>query len=232
MKNYFNYEVIKRTLARRKVRKTINILVGLIVFLLLLWCIEFFRAPAYYRAVELPADGQPSQYLTNYILPQLHNKSQYGRPFEIVFSEQGINDVIARHIDVNSLQKAGMSDLSVTFKEDKILFVSKMAYRGFDFYTTIVLKPSVDEDGRFFLEVSKVQAGKSRVPFASEIVKKKILKSFDNLLEDSKNSSFIRALFNDSKAMPVFSINRKKVSIEGITVKENELSARFVPQED
>ncbi len=198
----------------------------------MLWCIGLFRTPAHYKVVELPADEQPSMYLTNYILPEFHNKSQYGRPFEVVFSEQGINDVIARHIDVNSLQKAGMSDVSVSFEEDRILFVSKMAHYGLDFYPTIVLEPSIDGNGQFFLEVSKVQAGNSRIPFADKIVEKKIIESFDSLLAGSKDSNFVRALFNNSKAKPVFSINRKKVSIEGITVKENELSARFVPQAD
>jgi uncharacterized protein YpmS len=232
MENYFNYEVIKRALANRKVRKAVNILVGLIAFLLLLWCIDIFTVPSHYRFVAPAADGQPSMYLTNHILPELHNKSQYGRPFEVVFSEQGINDVIARHIDVNSLQKAGMSDLSVSFEKDRILFVSKTTSHGFNFYPTIVLEPRTDEDGRFFLEVSKVQAGNSRIPFTSEIMKKKILESFDNLLKDSKHPGFVRALFNSGKAKPVFSVNRNRVSIEGITVKKNELTVRFMPQEN
>jgi hypothetical protein len=231
MENYFNYEAIKRALANRKVRKAVNILVGLTAFLLLLWCIDIFTVPGHYRVVVPPADGQPSQYLTNYILPELHNKSQYGRPFEVVFSEQGINDVIARHIDINSLQKAGMSDLSVSFKKDRILFVSKTTSHGFNFYPTIVLEPRTDKNGRFFLEVSKVQAGNSRIPFTSEIMKKKILESFDNLVEGSEDSNFVRALFDDDKAKPAFSINRNRVSVEGITVKNNELTVRFTPQD-
>src|SRR4030042_2285971 len=121
MKNYFNYEVIKRALANRKVRKTINISAGLIAVLFLLWFIGLFRTPKHYRVVKLSTDGQPSMYLTNHILPELHNKSQYGRPFEVVFSEQGINDVITRHIDADSLQEAGMSGLSISFEEGKIL---------------------------------------------------------------------------------------------------------------
>lgn len=232
MENYFNYEVIKRTLANRKVRKTINISAGLITVLFLLWCIGLFKTPKYYRTVQLPTDGQPSMYLTNHILPELHNKSQYGRPFEVVFSEQGINDILARHIDADSLQKAGISDLSVSFEEDRILFVSKTTSGGFTFYPTIVLEPRTDKNGRFSLEVSKVQMGNSRVPLADKIIERKILESFDEALKGSKNPDFVKALFGDSMAKPVFSVNRNKVSIEGITVRKNEVTAHFVPQEN
>ncbi|MBN1788414.1 MAG: hypothetical protein JW806_08470 [Sedimentisphaerales bacterium] len=232
MKNNSNKGLIKRIRANRKVRKTLSISTGIVTVLVILWSIDLFMTPPNYRIVEPPADDQPSMYLTNYILPELNNKSQYGEPFEIVFSQQGINDVLMRHIDVNSMKEAGMSDLSVSFEEGRILFVSKTTVRGFTFYPTIVLKPRTDEHGKFFLELTRMQLGNSKVPFADKIIKEKILESFENLTEDSKDSDFVKALFNESQAKPVFSVNRNKVSVEGITVEKGRLTAYFMPQSD
>ena len=228
MENYFIYEKIKQSLKNPKIKSVIVLSAGLIALLFVFWFVGLFRTPRYYRAVKPIAGEQVSQYLTNHILPELHNKSQYDQPFDLVLSEQGINDIIARHVDSNSLQQSGLSDLSVVFKKGRILLIGKTVYCGLDFIITIILKPYIDKEGYFFLKASKIQAGQSRVPFIGEAVKRKILRELTNFLNENIADS-TEALLNSRRIEPVFSLNHRRLRIDKITIRDKELMIHFLP---
>jgi hypothetical protein len=228
MKNYFDYEKVRQSLKNPKVKSTIVLSAGLIILLVLFWFAGLFRTPRHYRPVKPIADGNMSRYLTNYILPELHNKSQYGQPFDLVLSEQGINDIIARQVDFKSLHQANLSDLSVAFKKGRILLIGKAVYCGFDFIVTIILKPYIDKEGYFFLKASKIQAGQSRVPFIGEAVKRKILRELTDFLNKNITDS-TEALLNNRRIEPVFSLNHRKLRIDKITIRDKELMIHFLP---
>jgi hypothetical protein len=230
MEKYLDFEKVKQIPNIRKTKKAFEWLIGLVILLFIFWFTDIFKVPKNYRVVKPVTDGQVSQYLTNYILPQLHNKSQYGQPFDLVISEDGINDIIIRHIDANSLQRSNLSNLSVTFKKGRILLTGKTVYYNFDFIVTIVLKPYIDKKGYFFLGVSKIQAGQSRIPFAAGVAEKKVLGEFGSFLNNSDNADFIKVLFSGGKVEPVFYINRKKVRIEKMMVMDKELVIYFLPE--
>jgi hypothetical protein len=230
MKNYFNYEKVKQSIKTPQGRNAGILSVVLIIFMCAYWIAGLFSTPGNYKAVKPITDGQVSQYLTNYILPELNNKSQYGQPFEMVFSEQGINDIIARQVDFNSLQRAGLSDVSVTFKHSRILLTGRTVYRGFNFIVTIVLKPYINREGYLYFGASKVEVGESRIPFVAEAIKRKIVYSLANPLSDSNTSNFTGMLFNSGKIEPVFSLNQRKLRIKKFTVQNKQLTIQFQPE--
>jgi len=226
MENYFNE--MKRLLENRKVRKTIALIIGLAV---ILWFVGLFRTPANYRITKPPDDAYASQYLTNYILPQLLNKSQYNQPFDLVISETGINDIVVRHVDANSLRQSNLSNLSVTFKKDRILLTGKTVYCGLNFIITIVFKPYIGREGYFFLKVSKIQAGRSRIPFIVGTIKRKILQELAGFLNSLDIADSTEALFNSHRIEPVFSVNHQKLRIGKITIQNKELVISFLPEQ-
>jgi hypothetical protein len=194
------------------------------------WFAGLFSTPANYRPVKPITDGQVSQYLTNYILPELNNKSQYGQPFEMVFSEQGINDIIARQVNFKNLQKSGLSDLSVSFKRGRILLTGRTVYRGFNFIVTIVLKPYINREGYLYFGAAKVEVGESRIPFVAEAIKRKIIYGLADPSNDSNASNFTGMLFNSGKIEPVFSFNKRKLRIKKFTVQNKQLTIQFQPE--
>jgi hypothetical protein len=232
MKNYFDFEIIKRGLKNPKVKSAVVLSAGLVILLFVFWFVGLFRTPPYYRPVKFIADGNMSQYLTNYILPELNNKSQYGQPFDLVISETGINDIIVRHIDADSLQQANLSDLSVAFRRGRILLTGKTVYYGIDFIVTLVLKPYIDKEGYFLLKESQIEAGRSRIPFAGEAVKRKVLEGLVRFINNLGIGDFNEASLNNRRIEPVFSLNHRRHRIEKITVGDKELIIHFLPQLD
>jgi predicted PurR-regulated permease PerM len=227
MENYFNE--IKRLLENRKVRKAIALIIGLAV---IFWFAGLFLTPAHYRIIRLPDDAYASQYLTNYILPQLLNKSQYNQPFELVISETGINDIIVRHIDANSLRQFNLSNLNIAFTKGRVLLTGKTVYCGLDFIVTIILKPYISREGYFFLKVPEIQAGRSRIPFIVGTVKRKILQELTDFLNNLDIADSAMTVFDGRKIEPVFSINHQKLRIDKISIQNKELLIHFLPQQD
>jgi hypothetical protein len=230
MEKKFNNIKIKQSLKRPEVRNAGILTIVLIIFICLYWFAGLFSTPGNYRPVKPITDGLVSQYLTNYILPELNNKSQYGQPFDMVFSEQGINDIVARQVDFNSLQRSGLSDLSVTFKRNRILLTGKTVYSGFNFIVTIVLKPYINNEGFLYFGASKVQVGESRIPFVAEAVKRKILYRLADPSNDSNTADFTGMLFNSGKMEPVFSLNKQKLRIKKVTIQDKQLIIQFQPE--
>jgi hypothetical protein len=221
---------LKQSLKKPEVRNACILAVVIIIFMCAYWFAGLFSSPSNYKPVKPITDGQVSQYLTNFILPELNNKSQYGQPFDMVFSEEGINDIIARQVDFNSLQRSGLSDLSVTFKRNRILLTGRTVYRGYNFIVTIVLKPYVNREGYLYFGASKVQVGESRIPFAAEVIKRKILYSLAAPSNDSNTADFTGMLFNSGKMEPVFSFNHRKLRIKKFTVQNKQLTIQFQPE--
>lgn len=201
-----------------------------IVFLVALWIIDLFKTPAHFRKVKHVQGEQVSLYLSNYIMPELYNKSQYNEPFDLVLSQAGINEIIARHIDPNILAKAGLSDLSARFKKGEIVLTAKTNYKGFNFVVSMTIKPKIDKDGKLVLNAEDFQVGRSSLPFAAEMIRKKIISSLGENFKTEKNDEFFNAVLSTGKIDPVFKINHSKLRIEKITVQNEELIINFLPE--
>lgn len=226
MENYFKNEKLRQSPKNSKIKIFIA---ASLIFLFLTWLIGLFETPSNFRPVRLASDANMSQYLTNYILPQLYNELQLNQPFNLSISQDGINDIIVRQIDVDTLKRANLSDFSVTFIKKMVLLTAKTKYSGFNFIMTLVLKPAIDKNGYFTLDNSQIYAGQSRIPYSSRAIKRKIVEGLTGFVNNLKINDFNQPLL-DNKIEPVFSLNRQKHRIDKITVLDNELVIHFQPQ--
>lgn len=229
MKKKFEIEAIKRFLKSAKFGKICVLSAGFLFLLFIIWFVGLFRTPAHFRTVEIIDDNQVSQYLTNNILPEFYNKSQLGEPFEMIFSEQGINDIVSRQLDGESLKRSGFSDISITFKKGRILLTAKTVYHEIDFIVTVVFKPRVNKKGLFNAGVSKIQAGTSRLPFAARLMRKKIIYELADSSAESDIVHYAGLLLSDNKMPPEFSFHHRNFRIEKIIVANQKLIVQFLP---
>jgi hypothetical protein len=190
------------------------------------WFIGLFRTPAHFRTVEIIESNQISLYLSNVILPELYNKSQSGKPFETIFTEEGVNEIISRHIDAKSLKKWDFSDISVTFLTGKILLAGKAKYHGRDFILTAVFKPIISEKG-FNAGLTQIQAGTSRLPFAKHFIRDKILYKLAG--QNSDVVQYAGVLFSDNKIPPEFTVEHRNIKVQEIIADNHKLTIRFLP---
>lgn len=199
---------------------------GIAMLFFIHWLIGLFRTPSHFRTVEIIESNQISLYLSNVILPELYNKSQKGKPFEIIFTEEGVNEIITRHLDEKLLSRWDFSDISVTFVKGEILLAGKTKYKGRDFILTAVFKPKISEKG-FNAGLSQIYAGTSRLPFAKRFVRDRILYKLAG--QNSDVVHYAGVLLSDNRIPPEFTFEHRNLKAQEIITEKHKLIIRFVP---
>jgi len=212
----------------------LSLLLALLIFCAF-WLSRLFSVPAYYIQPEPISDRQVSRYLSNKLIPELHNKSQYGLPFDYVITQKGVSDIIARHADFEAIRRSGFKDITVVFVPEEILLMSKTRYLHMDLIVTAAIEPGIDSAGRLFLKSGAIKLGRSKIPFASDVAKKRLLQNFDSFFSEANFAealTAVQSLLNEEHIEPVLRINGNNIRAEKITIDHQKLTIHFVPEGD
>jgi len=232
---------IQRTEIDSKIRKKarfkklvlwllVDLAVAAIIFALLL-----YRPGRYKPAVSGPGNykrGQVSPYLTNELSPAIYNGAQRVEPFDVVITQDGLNDIIARGNWPKESEGILLYAPAALFVPDTVVLMGTADVKGVEFIITIELKPKIDEQGLLNLQVGKVKVGAMNItPLAKMMAKKMYEQRVAAISIDTKavQTKIAASLLNDEPFEPVFEIDDKKVQIEKITVAKEKLLLRLVP---
>ncbi len=224
-------KIRRKTRVKRLVRWLfIDLIVTAVIFGLLIY------RPGRYKPLDSFSQdyepGQVSPYLTHQLAPQVYNGAQRGEPFEVIVTQDGINDIISR---MNwPIQSEGILLYSpaALFVPGTVVLMGTADVKGVEFVITIELEPKIDENGLMNLHVSKVKVGVMNVTFPAKMAAKKMyVERLAAFYIDAKalQAKIAASLLNDEPFEPVFTIDGKKVQVESVVVGQRELNARLVP---
>ena len=217
----------KKTKFRRLYWLFITLAAVLLLFTLLL-----LHEPGVFKPTEIADSNQVSVYLTHVLSPQLYNGVQRQQPFDLIVTEEGINDIIARSGWPMQTGGIAFSAPTVFFVPDTIVLMGQVSAVGAEFIVTVVGKPKLNEAGLLNLRVAKVRLGAVAItPLAVMIAKKIYLQqTADSDFDAEHISAEIAASLLDGEPFePVFEIDDKKVRISKVTVTQRKLTVHLVP---
>ena len=223
-------KIRRKTRIKRLVRWLfIDLIVAAAVFGLLMY------KPGRYKPLDSFSQdyepGQVSTYLTHQLSPQVYNGTQRGEPFEIIITQDGVNDIIS-HANW-PIQSGGimLSAPAALFVPGTVVLMGTADVKGVEIVITIELEPKIDENGLINLHVSKVKVGAVNILIAKAIAKKMYAERLAAADVDTNalQTKIAASLFNDEPFEPVFKINDKKIRVESVSVDQRELKARLVP---
>ena len=208
----------------------IDLTVAVIVIVLLLY------RPGRYDPADFDSynyeQGQVSPYLTHELSPNLYNYSQRGEPFDLVITQDGINEIVAGLGWPKYSEGIMLYAPTVLFVPESVVMMITANIKDVELIITIELEPKIDEQKLLNLHVAKVKVGAMNItPLARMMGKKMYAERLAVLSVDTEAllTKIVGALLNEEAFDPVFSIEDKKVRIEKITVYKEKLSARLVP---
>ncbi len=224
-------KIRKKTRFKKLVRwLLVDLAVAAIIFALLLY------RPGRYKPVDLGSGSdrrkEVSPYLTNDLLPAIHNGSQYREPFELVVIQKGINDIIIRGNWPMESEGILLYAPAVLFVPGAVVLMGTVDVKGVELVVTIELEPKINEQGFLNLHVGKVKVGAMNItPLAKMIAKKMYIQRINALDVDTEvvQTKIAASLLNNEPFEPVFRIDDNKVRIEKITVAKEKLLLRLVP---
>ena len=221
---------IRKKARRKKLIRwlLIDIAVAAIVFSLLLY------RPGRYNPAgsDNYKQGEVSPYLTNELSPTVYNGSQRVEPFDVIITQDGLNDIIARGNWPMESEGVLLYAPAALFIPGRLVLMGTADAKGVKFVVTIELEPKIDEEGLLNLQLAKLKVGAMNItPLAKIIAKKMYLQKISGLEIDSNTiqTKIVASLLTDEPFEPVFSIDEKKVRIEKITIENEKLLAHLVP---
>jgi len=204
--------------------------VAAIIFALLLY------RPGRYKPAEFGSGnykrGQVSPYLTNELSPKFYNNTQRGKPFELVVTQKGINDIIARFNWPREAEGILLYAPAVLFVPGAVVLMGTADVKGVEFVITIELEPKINEQRLLNLHVGKMKVGAMNITPLAKMMAKKMYTQRINALDvdtEAVQTKIAASLLNDEPFEPVFEIDDKKVRIEKITIAKEKLLLRLVP---
>ena len=208
----------------------IDLIVAAVIFGLLIY------RPGRYKPLDTFSQdyepGQISTYLTNELYPQVYNNAQRGEPFDVIITQDGINDIIS-HMNW-PIQGEGILLYSpaALFVPGIVVFMGTADAKGVKFVITIELEPKIDENGLINLHVSKVKVGAMNVtPLARMTAQKMYAERLaaNDVDINELRTKIAASLLNEEPFEPAFTVNGQKVRVESVVVGQRELKARLVP---
>ena len=208
----------------------IDLTVAVIVIVLLLY------RPGRYNPVDFDSygydQGQVSPYLTHELSPNLYNNSQRGEPFDLVITQDGINEVVAGLGWPKYSEGVMLYAPAVLFVPGTVVLMATADVKGVELVITIELEPKFDDRNMLILHVAKVKVGAVNVtPLARMMGKKMYTERIAVLPVDTEalQTKIVSSLLNEEAFDPVFSVEDNKMRIEKISVDKEKLTARLIP---
>jgi uncharacterized protein YpmS len=224
---------IKTALAGKKTKVLYIVCAVIAGIFVLLVCVVFMltAVPRHYQPHQPENSNEVSQYLTNYLAPQIHNKSQLDEPFEIVVTEQGLNDIIARGQWPIKLNGMTASDPAVVLSANQIALMATVKYGRMWSVVTIVLSPAVNETGLLYLNLRNIKAGSVGITaFAKQLIRK-ITAAYTGKVDGNTWADDMTAVLLEDKAIdPVFAAYDNHIRLTDIDISNGEAVLHFTPQ--
>jgi len=214
----------------------VDLTVAVVVFALLLY------RPGIYDPSDLASEnlgpGEVSTYLTHDLSPGLYNGAQRGEPFDLVITQEGINEVVASLGWPKISQGVMLYDPVVLFVPDAVKLMGTADVKGVKFVVTVVLEADIGDDGLMGLQMAKVKVGAMNItpgamnitPLARMTAQQMYVQKLRGRVDtDALQVKVLGALLNGERFEPVFEIDDRKVRVDKICVVSEKLTVHFVP---
>jgi uncharacterized protein YpmS len=205
-------------------------LVAAIVFFALL-----FHKPSYYKPLNLSGSREISVYLTNKLLPELYNGLQLQEPFELVVTQSGINDIIARFKWPQEFGGVEFSSPMLCFSADTVVLMGTVSLDGTELVATVMAEPKLDAEGLLNMNVVSVKFGAVDIsPLAAVLAKRICQQRYEDKNLDTQNlwNKMVISLLNGRPFEPAFKLEDKKVRVDKIKIEQKKLTIHLVPVPD
>jgi hypothetical protein len=209
------------------------ILILVIAFLAMF--ILFAHRPGHYDPIPVAEPNQVSRYLTGELLPTIYNGAQRGAPFDVVITQEGINDILARELKPIKLQNVTLARPQVLIMPEAIKVMTTVEAKPVDFFLTIELAPTINEGGLLNLHTSGITLGAVNITPVAKSIGEKAYSSWMSSTGIEPNNiaaQVCRSLLRDEPFEPVFKVGGRTLRVSKVDVASEKMTVLLTPVSD
>ncbi len=223
----------KQCRRKRNVLKLMLLILAAVAVTLTAAAVLLLHKPSDFEQPQAIDDKQVSRYLTHVITQDLYNGAQQGEPFDLVVSEEGIGDIIARSGWPKQVGEASFAVPEVKFEPDAILLRGIVNIDTVELFVVIEGTGYLNRQGLLHLEITRVKIGAVNVTDIAKLVAAAIYgneAARRNFEEDNWQPKIMASLLKGEPFEPVFKIDEAKVRIQKVKIESGTITLHFVPQ--
>jgi hypothetical protein len=191
--------------------------------------------PGLYAPVRIADQNQVSPYLTHQLMPDIYNNSQLDEPFEVVITQQGLNDIVARTPQPIRLNNITLAEPQVVLTGEQVILMATVRARPIDFFVTIELNPTINERGLLNLHINNIKLGAVSITAVAKLIGDSVYSNWMTATGTEPNNvaaQICRSLLRDEPFEPVFEIRGKTLRLSRINVKAKSIVTQLSPVPD
>jgi hypothetical protein len=188
--------------------------------------------PKYYAPLRISDQGQISVYLSNYLMPTIYNNSQLDEPFEVVITEEGLNDIIARWRQPIKFNYITFTDPQAILTQNQIILMATARTHYANPILTIRITPTINSFGRLNIHVDSVSLGEAGITTLTKSVGNKAFTDWLAFTGTEPNNIIAQvcgSLLSDEPFDPVFKIGDKSLRICKIKLEKKKITTLLLP---
>ena len=219
---------VKKNKFKKYFLPAITIALTLLVMALVLTAYK----PGRYAPVTIADQNQVSPYLTHKLMPEIYNNAQLDKPFEVVITEQGLNDIVARLPQPIRLNNITLADPQVVLMREQIILMAAVRARPIDFFVTVELNPTINERGLLNLHINSIKLGMVNVTAVAKLIADKAYSNWLTTTGTEPNNfaaQVCRSLLRDEPFEPVFKTSDRQLRLSKIVVETKGITAQLSP---
>jgi hypothetical protein len=195
--------------------------------------ILFWYTPRVYRP-DLAGDSEgTSLYLTHELGPEFFNQLQLNEPFELIISQDGLNELINQWDWPQQLGEMSFDDPYVIFSEQSILLMSTFSFEGVSSVLSISAFPTMNRYGTLNTNIESVRLGMVPVKtLITRLAQKAFDKNRSRFEQDLKTAENIQAIIRNEPVDPIFWFPDRWIRITGFSFNNGALSLKLSPVEN
>ncbi len=208
----------------------VDLSVAFIIFALLLY------KPGIYNPLN-STNPSESNEVSPYFLKlssEINNKAQSGRPFEIVVTQDALNDIINKADWPIESEGILLYAPAAVINPDTVILMGTAKFQGIDFVVTIELQAKINEAGLIQIGLAKIKVGAVNITPLAKITAKKMyedkIAAVGDLDLDDWRTKVAASLLNDEAFNPVFEVQGHNVKVEKIRIEQGAITASLIPQ--
>ncbi len=203
---------------------------GISAFLAIGIFVLLLHKPSDYTPPEQIKDNEVSRYLTHVLLRDLYNGAQLQEPFELIITQDGINDIIKRLAWPTNLDGMVILVPEVLFEPQTIIIRGTAQSAGVDLLITISGTAYINESGLMNLDVSSVKIGALNITvlartIAQSMYEKELSGRKDR--PDRIEDKIIKSLLRGEPFDPIFRIEQNSVRIISVDIKNGLMTVKM-----
>jgi hypothetical protein len=214
---------------KRAIWPVMSLTLSIIIVLLLL-----YKPSGYISADEASKQDeniQLSQDITNRLLPMFYNGIQQPEPFEMVISENDINELIAQGKWPKYSEGFVLFAPKANIEPGKIgLMCTALQFNlDVELVVSAETKPHLDEEGLLNINVIQVKVGAMNItPLASFLARKMYQEQKPEFVDQGDWRSKVAAsIFENAGFVPIFRIKKRWVRLEDLQIEQGAIRIRL-----